>query len=153
MIFLDDSLAAAVFQVAVVADAAPGQRQWYDLRPPGEHECPSGAQEDARPDGGLVRVEDEADHIQRLLVDGAHLPRLQLDVQLVAHELGQAARGHLEVALVVAHEQDVVHVEQHVVHEALVRHHARAPVHARLAQALLRVVVSARGVVVGQVLA
>ena len=51
------------------------------------------------------------------------------------------------------HEQDVVHVEEHVINEALVCHDARFTVHARLAQALLGVVVRTGGVVVREVLA
>ena len=138
-----------MFQVAVIADAAARERKRYDLGALREHERAPGAQEYAGPDRCLVRVEDEADHVQRLLVHDARLPRLQLDVQLACDETFEHANGHLEVALVVPHEQDVVHVEEDVVHKALVRDRSSPPVQPRLAQSLLCVVVRARGVVVG----
>ena len=82
-----------------------------------------------------VRAEGEADHVDGFQREPFGVPlRMHVEVQETAQIGGERARGHAQIRLSPADEQDVVHIEEHVGDEPVPHDGAVAPA-AELGQA------------------
>ena len=117
--FVTEPAAGRDLEVAPVGDDARGDVGRHAALPVGPENRPAGAPEYPGANRGAVPAEDEPAHVNRLAVDAAHLPGLDGDVQHVLEVLDDLAHGALQVCLVVAHHEPVVHVGENVVAKRL----------------------------------